>query len=373
MTGPTTGSKTRLGPSARIGDYVVEHELPAAPGFVAFSATHMLLPRRARLVSLHPAFTGSQSLAKLLLREACLLEALRHPGVPRVYECGLDAGRRPWIAMELIDGPTFADALVAGPRTVPEMLAMLAEVAEILHHAHARGVVHGNLRPGALKIRREGACIVDWADARSHDTVAAHDRAPTVSSVPTSGDAEPWSVGEAFVYQPPEVLAGGVPDRRSDIYALGAVAYEALAGAPPELPAADRFPGAPRSLTALLDRMLAEDPLARPTSAEVRAEALAVVDHIDVPVSGDVYEDGVEVQVEDVELDVDVDVEIELDSEPASLPQRDVRLRWTPDIYQHQRMQTEKMPVLSSGPDVLLSRTKTDPDLVLFDPSGRKI
>src|SRR3954471_15540370 len=103
-----TDAASQLFSGARLNDYLVEHELPAKPGQVAYAATHALLPRRARLLSLHPTFTGLQPIAVQLMHEACILEALHHPGVPRVYECGMLADRRPWIAVELIEGPTLA-------------------------------------------------------------------------------------------------------------------------------------------------------------------------------------------------------------------------------------------------------------------------
>src|SRR5688500_2653155 len=90
---------------ARLGDYVIERGLAAKPGFVAWSARHALLPRRARISTVHPAFAGAQAIASQLTREACILEVLRHAGVPRVFECGQLPDGRPWVACELIEGP----------------------------------------------------------------------------------------------------------------------------------------------------------------------------------------------------------------------------------------------------------------------------
>ncbi|HWU87044.1 MAG TPA: protein kinase, partial [Kofleriaceae bacterium] len=185
------GTTDRLEAGARIGDYVVDRELAAKPGLVAYSATHALLPRRTRIVCVHPAFAGLQTMSVKLMREACLLEALRHPGVPRVYECGLLADRRPWVATELIEGPTVASLLATeGPLSVPAVLGLLADIAEILHHVHARGCVHRNLRPEVIARRAEGPCILDWADARGQES-----------------EGWPLARPDTLEYQPPEVVA----------------------------------------------------------------------------------------------------------------------------------------------------------------------
>src|ERR1043165_9557922 len=72
---------------ARISDYLIERGLPARNTEVAYRATHRVLPRCARVVILNPAFVGVRPVELQLMREACILEALHHPGVPRVYEC----------------------------------------------------------------------------------------------------------------------------------------------------------------------------------------------------------------------------------------------------------------------------------------------
>jgi eukaryotic-like serine/threonine-protein kinase len=311
----TTG---QLVPGARLNDYVIEDELSAKPGEIAYAATHALLPRRARVQSLHPTFAGVQAIAVQLMREACILEALHHPGVPRVYETGLLADRRPWIAVELIEGPTLAEELATrGPLAVPDVVFLLRDAASILHHAHARGLVHRNIRPEVIARRLEGPCIIDWADARTNEA-SAHQPVP-------SG---------ALEYQPPEVACGEPMDSRGDVFALGVVAYEALSLSRPTLSAARRLPGAPRRLTALIDRMLAVDAVARPTCAEVRAEAVSLVELVDIPVPSE--ED--ESVVEEVEIHIDGDTEVTDDlpmlspasnAFSASQP-REARVRWTP-------------------------------------------
>jgi serine/threonine protein kinase len=337
------GTTDGLGAGGRVGDYVIERELPAKPGLVAWSARHALLPRRARISTVHPAFTGLQAIALELTREACILEVLRHAGVPRVFECGELPDRRPWVASELVEGPSLSILLAEEGRLgVPMVLALLAGVAEILHYAHTRGLVHRNLRPDAIASRPEGPCIVDWSDARARESEA-------LQLMPSD-----W-----IAYQPPEVRGGDPADSRADVFALGVVAYEALTGAKPATAAARWAPAAPARLLALLDRMVAHDPLVRPTSAEVRAEALAIVEQIEVPLLPTAEEDGPDVQIEDVELGL----EIATDPEP-EVDER-ARTRTMPPEPPVDPSRTRTEPMM---PEHLTSRTKTEP---MPDPEPR--
>src|ERR1041384_4904778 len=96
--GPTSD---RFAPGERVGDYVVEGEASYEASAIVYCATHVVLPRQAHLKITHP---GSRPAAVQLMREACILEALSHPGVPRVHECGVLADRRPWCAIEMVAG-----------------------------------------------------------------------------------------------------------------------------------------------------------------------------------------------------------------------------------------------------------------------------
>src|SRR5436190_5950085 len=150
----TTDHLEHLVPGNRIGDYVIDGE--ADDGY---QATHVLLPRRVRLDIMHPTFVGLRPVAVRMMREACILEALRHPGVPRIYEVGVLADQRtqrPWIASELVHGESLATTFLIGYVTVVEVLAVVRDVADILAHAHARNVVHRGVRPEAI-IRGDGS------------------------------------------------------------------------------------------------------------------------------------------------------------------------------------------------------------------------
>lgn len=242
-----------------------------------------MLPRRA-IVKVMEA-SEARPLALQLLREACILEALEHPGVVRVYESGLLADRRPWFAHELVEGATVEDLLASGPQKPSHAVVLLRDISEVLEHAHRRGVVHCGMRPDGIVItgRTRGfpLCIVDWSDARTHDTKS---RGP----IPALRE-----------YVAPELVVGGAIDDRVDVYSLGVIAYQAVTGMLPfdgrttatvvdgtaqHVPTTVRCPEAPPELATLIDQMLSADRWDRPSSAEVHAELTELAKELAEPV-----------------------------------------------------------------------------------------
>jgi serine/threonine-protein kinase len=248
----------------RIGNYRIDGVRSRDAAGVTYEARHLVLPRRAILKVREEK--DVQVAAVQLLREACILEALEHPGVVRVYESGLLADRRPWFAHERVDGATVVDLLSHGPLDPAEASALLRDIAEVLEHAHRRGVIHCGLRPDRIAVtgRTRGfpLCITDWSEARTHDTTAA----PPPLTFPD--------------YAAPELVHGDLIDDRADVFSLGIIGYQALTGKLPfdgayvgtvnteHVPTAVRAPDAPPELTGLVDQMLAWDRWDRPSSAE---------------------------------------------------------------------------------------------------------
>lgn len=259
----------------RIATYRVERELGSVTTGVLYQAVHLVLPRRAVIKVAHAA--RGQQFAVQLLREACLLEALSHPGVPQVYESGLLEGsghgpdattRRPWFAAEIIEGTTLAERMLHGSLPSSDVATLIRDLASILEHAHKRGVVHRALRPDRVVITRKrpeiSVALPDWSEARVHDSTAEPAGMPSRISRP---------------YLAPEVVRGEVADDRADVYSLGVLAYHALTGGfprgtetQPYIATVDRCPEAPRELAMLIDQMLSADRFDRPTCAEIRSD-----------------------------------------------------------------------------------------------------
>lgn len=240
MTGDDDASHP-VSQGQRIGDYQIEGQLGDDGTAIVYLATHVVLPRQAHL---KVPSDGSRAAAVQVLREACILEAVSqpgypgHPGIPRVYECGVLEDRRPWSALERIAGVSLDQMIGGGSLALPELVVVLREIADILRHAHDRGIVHGSLNAVTIvrtPRRRSGYALADWGQARALD-------ANTNVAV----------------------------DPRDDVYALGAIAFRALSGVPiaPGRMAATFCPSAPAELVAMIDQMLAE-PVARPDIGDV--------------------------------------------------------------------------------------------------------
>src|SRR5262245_27639677 len=109
--GPMVESK-ELSAGARIGNYRIEAELECDGLGVTFRGVHQVLPRKAVIKVMHAT---SQARVVRTLREACMLDALQHPGVPRVYDSGTLPDHRPWFAFEVVEGATL-ESMISPPR-----------------------------------------------------------------------------------------------------------------------------------------------------------------------------------------------------------------------------------------------------------------
>ena len=275
-------------PNDRIGNYRVEAELGPSGAGLLIQAQHIVLPRRVIIKVVHPAFAHAQPYVLQTLREACILEAIAHPGVPVVYESGVLRDRRPWFALEVINGPTLDDLLVPGALPVIDVAGLVRDLADLLEHAHRRGVIHRGLRPDRIVItadRRYPLCIPDWSEAIAHDATSHLPASPS-----ESGQfylAPEMAGGELDLAVPP--FNNPAVDDRVDMFALGAIAYRALTGVLPfdqpadgderrsdrdglYVRAGERRPDAPAELCAIIDSLLSFDRFDRPSASEVRAD-----------------------------------------------------------------------------------------------------
>jgi serine/threonine protein kinase len=240
-----TETSDRFVVGARLGDYRIEREMRSEETGVVYLAEHVVLPRRASLKVMHGGGMWLKEMAVAVVREACVLEPLEHPGIPRVYECGVLPDRRPWIALEALEGVTVAASLDDGHvMPVHDVIAMLRDVCDILEYVHHEGIVHRGVTAGAI-VRRSNAkfpfALRSWGEASTPDID----------------------------------LPEGLVDPRDDVHALGATAFRALTGemAASRKSAIGKRPGTPTELAALVDQMVADDREARPTAQQVRERA----------------------------------------------------------------------------------------------------
>jgi serine/threonine protein kinase len=159
-------------------------------------------------------------------REAQAVAALSHANIMAIHDFGHADGRH-YAVMELLDGETLRDLLAAGPLPPRKVIDYGRQVAEGLAAAHSKGIVHRDLKPENLFVTRDGRVkILDFGLARQ---VGSPDG--QVSNSPTRArGTEPGAVMGTVGYMAPEQVRGGVADHRADVFALGAVLYEMLAG-----------------------------------------------------------------------------------------------------------------------------------------------
>jgi len=205
--------------------YQIRREAGRGGMAVVYLAWDLRHDRAVALKVLRPEM-GIALGSERFLREIQIAAHLSHPHILTVIDSGLTeipgGGSLPFYVMPFVDGPTLADRLATASRLPSdEALQIAAEVADALHYAHNHGVIHRDIKPANILLQEGHALVADFGVARSRDGT------PTVAT--TAGMA----IGTVAYMSPEQLTADPELDGRSDVYALGCVLYELLAGAPP--------------------------------------------------------------------------------------------------------------------------------------------
>ncbi len=220
-----------------------------------YRARDLKLDREVAIKLLADNFAGDEEVRRRFSREARLAAKLDHPNVVQVFDVGEDDDR-PYIVMEYVEGGTVADRLKRRKRALAtnEALQLLSQLCDGLGHAHARKLVHRDIKPQNLLVRESDGClkITDFGIARAAEE--------------TTRLTRPGKVIGTDRYMAPEQLADGKITPAVDVYACGVVADEML----PE----ERAP----ELREIVGRCLRPEPDDRFTDARALGEALAAVD-----------------------------------------------------------------------------------------------
>src|SRR5919197_1698044 len=187
-----------------------------------YQATDRLLDRTVAVKVLGPPYDQDPALVERFRDEARVAAGLSHPNIVAVFDSGSEAGVQ-YLVMEYVQGETLADTLrrqgVLAPRRAAEVGR---RVCEALEAAHARGLVHRDVKPANVLVSRAGQVkVADFGIA-------------SAAATPTLTDG--GIVLGTAAYLSPEQAQGGPVDARSDVYALGCVLYELLTGTPPFMP-----------------------------------------------------------------------------------------------------------------------------------------
>ena len=280
---------------AVIGRYSLERELGRGGMGVVYLAREVRLDRQVAIKLLPPDLSGNPSLRERFMREARTAARLSHPYIVPIHAVE-DIGGFVFIVMAYVDGGTLAERVMTrGPLPPADVTRIMREVAWALAYAHAQGVVHRDIKPANILLDGTGrAMVADFGIARL-DAAAGDTGAGMVLGTPE--------------FMSPEQASAEELDGRSDLYALGVVAYYALTGAlpftgsahavlaqhltQPATPSSSLARGAPRSLTDAIDRCLEKEPAARFATGEALADALEAARDkaVEVPVPVRVFLD----------------------------------------------------------------------------------
>ena len=278
MSGSELGTRPPMGcsPGTVLGSrYTLQRRIGSGGYSEVWAGHDAVLDRPVAVKLLHAEHTGHAETLQRFRSEAQLSAQLSDANIARVYDFN-DAGSAgtPYLVMEFVDGPTLAQILRSGPIPAARAMDILAQVAAGLQAAHSAGLVHRDIKPSNIMVAPGN--VVKITDFGLSHTLASAPITRTGMVAGTPG------------YLAPERSAGVRATAASDLYGLGVVGYECLAGAPPfegtpiEVVMAHRDcqfppvpPGTPAPVADLIADLTAKDPASRPASAAAVAGAAA--------------------------------------------------------------------------------------------------
>jgi WD40 repeat protein len=252
--------------------------------------------RLGRTVAVKELLRHTESNEARFMREALITARLEHPGIVPVHEAGRWPNGDPYYVMKLVEGRTLKELIAAGT-TMRDRLALLPHViavADAVGYAHSEGVIHRDVKPSNIMVGAFGETIVvDWGLARDCKRDVPDPEDGEYASASGSGPLSTVS-GKVIgtpAYMAPEQARGEIVDERADVYAIGAVLYELLAGSPahqdttpratlerviagPPQPLCNAMPAVPSELGAIVSKAMARNPAERYANATALAEDL---------------------------------------------------------------------------------------------------
>ena len=265
----------------RVGRFRIGGRVSDGGMGVVYHAVDEALGRTVALKFLQARYRADDSAARRFRREARTVAALEHPNICTVHEIGESADGRLYIAMPLYDGETLDQRIDRGPLAVDDAVQIAVQMARGLAKAHAAGVVHRDVKPSNVFVTSDGVVkLLDFGIAKLAD-----------GALTATGGAGPIGT---VAYMSPEQARGEAVDARTDLWSLGVVLYEMLAGRRPftgdaaavvldaiqharYVPLAEQRPDVPPVVARIVDVALSKDPAARqPSAAALEHDLLAL-------------------------------------------------------------------------------------------------
>jgi len=223
-TGEEIDLDGELAPGDRAGEYLILGTIASGGCGTVYTAEHRVLGRKAAVKVLHSQLATSPEMVERFVREARVVNRIRHPNIVDIYEFGELGDKRPYFVMELLEGTSLASIVERRGRLTPaQALSYVEPVCDALRAAHAAGVVHRDLKASNVAVVKDGdpprVKLLDFGIAKLVRT------APGERGLTAVGQR----IGTPYAMAP-EQIRGGAIDTRVDIYALGVLLYQLLTG-----------------------------------------------------------------------------------------------------------------------------------------------
>lgn len=259
-----------------LGNYRIEARVGTGGMGVVYRASDTRLDRPVALKFIGPALSTDPMVRERFLVEARAAAGLDHPNLCTVHEVSETEDGALFISMAYYEGETLKERLARGPFPIGEAVEAVTQIARGVSAAHARGIVHRDIKPSNVLVTDEGvAKVLDFGVAKTGDSTLTG----------------PGAAVGTTAYMSPEQFRGAAADFRSDVWSLGVVLYELLAGRRPfhgdtpagtlhavlyedPVPIEALRPAVPTALAAVVRRALARDPGRRPQTADELIAAL---------------------------------------------------------------------------------------------------
>jgi serine/threonine protein kinase/tetratricopeptide (TPR) repeat protein len=262
---------------------------------VVYLAEDTLLGRRVAIKTIHSrAGAEDRHFRARFLREARAVSALSHPHIATIYDYGETEDGEPYIVMELIKGATLGELMLTEKLTISRAIEIIKQVGEALAEAHRQGIIHRDIKPTNVAINERGHVkVLDFGLAKQVGLEAADITDPERQTLMAAHTREGLIVGTPM-YLSPEQAFGNEVDARSDLFSLGSLLYECIAGKPAFFgksaadicakvmrddppPPSTLNPAVPKELDLIALRSLAKKPGARYQTADEMIAALQSV------------------------------------------------------------------------------------------------